>query len=286
VFSIPPIKLIFLVVSVWLLGSLGIIIFMYETNDWWDFRMLAPVLWLTALCLFMSDRRIAPLCILAGSLLLSLPISAVGGKSIGWFDALFTSTSAVCVTGLVVRDTGTTFTRFGQTVSKGLKMLERKLESIRACDFVFLEFGGNDSDYDWKAIAAAPDASYSPKTVLSEFVAIYKKLIATVREAGLTPIVLNLPPIEHNMYFDRVRHGCNGDNILKWLKGDKTEISRWHGSYSDEIKNICRESEVRMIDIRSAFEGRDLTQLVCPDGIHPNEKGHELIYEKILTEFC
>ena len=177
-------------------------------------------------------------------------------------------------------------TRFGQTVSKGLKMLERKLESIRACDFVFLEFGGNDSDYDWKAIAADPDASYSPKTVLSEFVAIYKKLIATVREAGLTPIVLNLPPIEHNMYFDRVRHGCNGDNILKWLKGDKTEISRWHGSYSDEIKNICRESEVRMIDIRSAFEGRDLTQLVCPDGIHPNEKGHELIYEKILTEFC
>ncbi|MBO5040108.1 MAG: SGNH/GDSL hydrolase family protein [Clostridia bacterium] len=177
-------------------------------------------------------------------------------------------------------------TRFGQTVSKGLKMLERKLESIRACDFVFLEFGGNDSDYDWKAIAADPDASYSPKTVLSEFVAIYKKLIATVREAGLTPIVLNLPPIEHNMYFDRVRHGCNGDNILKWLKGDKTEISRWHGSYSDEIKNICRESEVKMIDIRSAFEGRDLTQLVCPDGIHPNEKGHELIYEKILTEFC
>lgn len=177
-------------------------------------------------------------------------------------------------------------TRFGQTVSKGLKMLERKLESIRACDFVFLEFGGNDSDYDWKAIAADPDASYSPKTVLSEFVAIYKKLIATVREAGLTPIVLNLPPIEHNMYFDRVRHGCNGDNILKWLKGDKSEISRWHGSYSDEIKNICRESEVRMIDIRSAFDGRDLTQLVCPDGIHPNEKGHELIYEKILTEFC
>lgn len=177
-------------------------------------------------------------------------------------------------------------TRFGQTVSKGLKMLERKLESIRACDFVFLEFGGNDCDYDWKAIAADPDASYSPKTVLSEFIAIYKKLIATVREAGLTPIVLNLPPIEHNMYFDRVRHGCNGDNILKWLKGDKTEISRWHGSYSDEIKNICRESDVKMIDIRSAFDGRDLTQLVCPDGIHPNEKGHELIYEKILTEFC
>lgn len=178
------------------------------------------------------------------------------------------------------------FTRFGQTVSKGLKMLERKLESIRACDFVFIEFGGNDSDYDWKAIASDPDASYSPKTPLAEFVSVYKKLIATVKEAGLTPIVLNLPPIEHNMYFDRVRHGCNGDNILKWLKGDKTQISRGHGRYNEEINSICRENNVRMIDIRSAFEGRDLTELVCPDGIHPNEKGHELICEKKLSEFC
>lgn len=35
---------------------------------------------------------------------------------ISWLDALFTSTSAVCVTGLVVVDTGTAFTRFGQSV--------------------------------------------------------------------------------------------------------------------------------------------------------------------------
>lgn len=56
------------------------------------------------------------LIILLGSLLLSLPCAARSGQSIGWFDALFTSTSAVCVTGLVVRDTGTTFSLFGQIV--------------------------------------------------------------------------------------------------------------------------------------------------------------------------
>lgn len=56
------------------------------------------------------------LIILAGSLLLALPFAARNGESIGWFDALFTSTSAVCVTGLVVRDTLTTFSRFGQIV--------------------------------------------------------------------------------------------------------------------------------------------------------------------------
>ena len=56
------------------------------------------------------------LIILLGALLLSLPCAALNGRSIGFFDGLFTSTSAVCVTGLVVRDTGTTFNLFGRIV--------------------------------------------------------------------------------------------------------------------------------------------------------------------------
>lgn len=54
--------------------------------------------------------------ILIGALLLDLPIATVSGDRIGFIDALFTSTSAVCVTGLVVVDTGTYFSRFGQIV--------------------------------------------------------------------------------------------------------------------------------------------------------------------------
>ena len=56
------------------------------------------------------------LIILLGSILLALPCVTQNGQSIGWFDGLFTSTSAVCVTGLIVRDTGTTFNLFGQLV--------------------------------------------------------------------------------------------------------------------------------------------------------------------------
>lgn len=53
--------------------------------------------------------------IIVGSLLLMLPISTKDG-SIGVVDAFFTATSATCVTGLVVYDTFTKFTRFGQIV--------------------------------------------------------------------------------------------------------------------------------------------------------------------------
>lgn len=52
--------------------------------------------------------------ILIGSFLLILPNATYGG--ISYLDSLFTSTSAVCVTGLVVVDTGTHFTFLGQTI--------------------------------------------------------------------------------------------------------------------------------------------------------------------------
>ncbi|WP_028316768.1 TrkH family potassium uptake protein [Desulfatibacillum aliphaticivorans] len=53
--------------------------------------------------------------IVLGALLLMLPISS-RGESLNLLDALFTATSAVCVTGLTVVDTGTHFTGFGQAV--------------------------------------------------------------------------------------------------------------------------------------------------------------------------
>lgn len=56
------------------------------------------------------------LIILAGALLLTIPMATVNGKGLPFLDALFTATSATCVTGLVVVDTGTTFTLFGQLV--------------------------------------------------------------------------------------------------------------------------------------------------------------------------
>ncbi|MGL5716667.1 MAG: TrkH family potassium uptake protein [Paraclostridium sp.] len=54
--------------------------------------------------------------ILIGGMLLNLPIATQSGESIGFLDALFTSTSAVCVTGLVVVDTATYWSFFGQLV--------------------------------------------------------------------------------------------------------------------------------------------------------------------------
>lgn len=54
--------------------------------------------------------------ILFGSILLTLPFSTRDGHGALFSDALFTATSAVCVTGLVVQDTATYWSTFGQAV--------------------------------------------------------------------------------------------------------------------------------------------------------------------------
>ena len=54
--------------------------------------------------------------IIAGSILLSLPISSASGAPVPYTDALFTATTAICVTGLVTMTTVTTWSIFGQTV--------------------------------------------------------------------------------------------------------------------------------------------------------------------------
>ena len=68
----------------------------------------------------MSPTRVIALVfaaiILVGTGLLMLPVSSRSGESCAFLDALFTATSATCVTGLVPFDTGASWSGFGQTV--------------------------------------------------------------------------------------------------------------------------------------------------------------------------
>ena len=70
-------------------------------------RALSPAQWLAL--------HITGLVVIGG-VLLSLPVAAAPGFDIPVVDAFFTSTSAVCVTGLIVRDTPVEFSLFGQIV--------------------------------------------------------------------------------------------------------------------------------------------------------------------------
>ena len=68
----------------------------------------------------LSSARMIMLSFLAviilGALLLMLPFSSIQSGSASFIDSLFTAVSAVCVTGLVVKDTATYWSQFGQFI--------------------------------------------------------------------------------------------------------------------------------------------------------------------------
>ena len=173
--------------------------------------------------------------------------------------------------------------RFGSTILGGLNNFDRHLREIRPGDRVVLEFGGNDCNFDWKAISANPMAVHKPEVSLSQFHNLYVRLIEKIRAAGAIPILLSLPALLPQRFLDFVSKGLNKDNILKWLGNDVNYISNWHEQYNLEVFKLASQFHVEVIDITSIFlEQRALGDFYCADGMHPNEAGHALIAETIL----
>lgn len=52
--------------------------------------------------------------------------------------------------------------------------------------------------------------------------------------------------------------------------------------YDEALKNLCKENNIPFIEILSKFLETDYKNLLA-DGLHPNTKGHELIYDEVIT---
>ena len=59
--------------------------------------------------------------------------------------------------------------RFGCTIDKGCQQLEKSLAAGLDCDMILLEYGRNDCDFNWQAVAANPDQPHQPHTTAGQF---------------------------------------------------------------------------------------------------------------------
>jgi trk system potassium uptake protein TrkH len=92
-----------------------------------------------------------------GTVLLSLPMASTSGSSIGLVDALFTATSATCVTGLIVRSTPGEFTTFGLAVILGLIQVGGL--GIMTFSMVFAQILGKKADLNQQRVLAEEGTS-------------------------------------------------------------------------------------------------------------------------------
>ncbi|MBR2371114.1 MAG: SGNH/GDSL hydrolase family protein [Clostridia bacterium] len=178
------------------------------------------------------------------------------------------------------------FSRVGCTIDKGVAMIKRRIDEGAKYDYIFLEYGGNDCDFNWKAVAASPRDEHLPFTPLDKFTCSYYELISYLRSEGIKPVMANLPPVSASRYLRWIcRDGLSRDSILEWL-GDENAIYRYQETYSRRIEEISRDTGTPLINLRDAFlSHRRIEELICVDGIHPNEQGQKIINEAIQEGF-
>lgn len=182
--------------------------------------------------------------------------------------------------GVVIRNRA----RFGCTIGKALGLIEKDCAAHwPEGELALLEFGGNDCDFDWAAIAADPEGSYVSKTPPETFRSSYRRAVELVKESGREPVLLTLPPIHSVRYLDFIcRDGLKKENILRWL-GDVDAIYRWQRMYSEMVSQLAQGEGLRSIDLRAVFlrDTHSPEELLCVDGIHPSRLGQRLIFETL-----
>lgn len=172
--------------------------------------------------------------------------------------------------------------KFGMTAPKAKKLMINSLEKGTNAEIAIIEFGGNDCDYKWNEISENPEGDHIPKTPIKVFKECIVDMVKKLRANGIKPILMNLPPINADKYFNWISRGLNADAILQWL-GDKELIYRHHESYSLAMVNIAQNLSCPYIDVRGPFLlKRDYYNYLCNDGIHPNEEGYNIIKQAVF----
>ncbi|MBU1088230.1 MAG: TrkH family potassium uptake protein [Candidatus Omnitrophica bacterium] len=168
--------------------------------------------------------------ILIGTFLLTLPISTQTGQGLNFVDALFTATSATCVTGLIVRDTGTFFSGFGQFVILALIQIGA-LGIMTFSVTLFLFAGKQMSNKEAMTMQDVLDQdSLSGIRELIHFIAkmtIFVELLGAIfLYVGFEPYIADPWQRLYTSLFHSVSAFCNAgfslfsDNLMQYVKDD------------------------------------------------------------------
>jgi len=183
--------------------------------------------------------------------------------------------------------------QYGQTVKRMMDkgIVTRYLDSIPADEqdlYAVIALGGNDSDYVWTDVEKNPLFDHPSKTPIGEFIVLYDELIKILQKRGFHVIVSTVFPIVSRLFFNNViSRVVNAEAVLTFMKGDIETISRHQEAFNLAAIKLAEENHCPILDVRSGFlQAKNLEELICMDGIHPNEAGYRLLAEEIITEIA
>lgn len=171
------------------------------------------------------------------------------------------------------------YSKMGCTSVSALDIMNRCGENKGA--IAAIEFGGNDSDLNWKSVSENPNVFHEAAVSIEEYSKSLKKMIAGLRQKCMRPVVVTPLPVVPDRYFQKITENLDANAIMHYL-GNEFTIYRWQERYAHAAFQTAREEKCPVFDLRGLFLNRlDFESLMCADGIHPNEKGHGVIAEAV-----
>jgi len=169
----------------------------------------------------------------------------------------------------------------GATVLDGLKGFDRFTPVPGALCAV--EFGGNDCDLDWPLVAAHPQEATYAKVDLDVYQEGLTQFVQRIRQGNMQPLLVTPLPLHAHRYFAWVTRGIDADAVREAL-GDVDHIYRWQERYTIVMRNVARKTHCNLLDLRDVFLAQpDYENLMCLDGIHPNDAGHRVLADAAIA---
>ena len=155
----------------------------------------------------------------------------------------------------------------GDTTADLLKRIEFEIEArilkykTSTYDVAVLAIGVNDTQYDMK--------TFLPKMDLEETKQNLNKIVAILRKHNVKVVFLGSAPV----YEPRIQ-----PMAWKQTHGYSNALIKERNNLVKELADLGGDL---FIDLSGVYRNQEVD--VLPDGIHPNAKGHEYIYETVLT---
>lgn len=188
---------------------------------------------------------------------------------------------------------------FGSWMTKTRRTQDRSLRNGASAQIGIIESGTNDSDYDWSAVSANPDADHLQRCPLEEFTRLMEEAVSVARQNKITPVIMIPTPLVPEWWFNNICIGNDEAAIVRFITKKYLQDQDCAASQNDQQDQkraaamclyqnqelfslkaaaIARSLEVQIVDIRSEFLAYpNYKSLMCLDGVHPNQAGYDFM---------
>lgn len=163
-----------------------------------------------------------------------------------------------------------------------LKRLEKDVLAEKP-NYVLLNVGGNDCNFNWQEVAESPNSNHEPIVPVQQYMENIKQMVTKMKQSNITPILITLPPLDPVRYYKFIADKY-GTTISHWISCCGG-IEHWHSLYNLQLNKLIEQFNLPNIDVRTALKKEgNATDFISDDGIHLNADGYRKMSEVIFEE--